>query len=91
MSRAIKLFQIILKYIGVDYSDRINAISLDERIELVGKLYKHTLKRSELRDELFIQISKQTRNSPDRYALKLFCSLLILGFSDKVLARIINI
>lgn len=41
-------------------------ISLDERIELVAKLYKHTLKRSELRDELFAQISKQTRNNPDR-------------------------
>ncbi|AQK47059.1 Kinesin-like calmodulin-binding protein [Zea mays] len=41
-------------------------ITLDERIELVAKLYKHTLKRSELRDELFAQISKQTRNNPDR-------------------------
>ncbi|CAK9321347.1 unnamed protein product [Citrullus colocynthis] len=69
VSRAIKLFQIILKYIGVDSSDRVIATSLDERIELVGKLYKHTLKRSELRDELFIQISKQTRNSPDRQYL----------------------
>ncbi|XP_023539275.1 kinesin-like protein KIN-14I [Cucurbita pepo subsp. pepo] len=71
VSRAIKLFQIILKYMGVDSSDRVNAISLDERIELVGKLYKQTLKRSELRDELFIQISKQTRNSPDwQYLIK---------------------
>ncbi|ONM12491.1 Kinesin-like calmodulin binding protein [Zea mays] len=41
-------------------------ISLEERIEFVEKLYKHTLKRSELRDELFAQISKQTRNNPDR-------------------------
>lgn len=82
VSRAIKLFQIILKYMGVDSSDRVNAISLDERIELVGKLYKQTLKRSELRDELFIQISKQTRNSPDWYALKYLFSLFILGFND---------
>ncbi|KAE8637411.1 hypothetical protein CSA_023388 [Cucumis sativus] len=57
------------QYMGVDSSDRVSATSLDERIELVGKLYKHTLKRSELRDELFIQISKQTRNSPDRQYL----------------------
>jgi len=51
---------------GVDSADRVTLTSLDERIELVGKLYKHTLKRSELRDELFIQISKQTRNAPER-------------------------
>ncbi|KAJ8422092.1 hypothetical protein Cgig2_000594 [Carnegiea gigantea] len=69
VSRATKLFQTILKYMGVDSSDRVTLTSLDERIELVGKLYKHTLKRSELRDELFIQISKQTRNAPDRQYL----------------------
>lgn len=45
-------------------------MSLDERIELVAKLYKQALKRSELRDELFAQISKQTRNCPDRYVIK---------------------
>ncbi|KAJ8771027.1 hypothetical protein K2173_023352 [Erythroxylum novogranatense] len=66
ISRATKLFLIILKYMGVDSSDRAAQTSLDERIELVGKLYKHTLKRAELRDELFAQISKQTRNNPDR-------------------------
>ncbi|XP_051139409.1 kinesin-like protein KIN-14E [Andrographis paniculata] len=69
ISRAVKLFQVILKYMGVDSSDRITQISLEERVELVGKLYKHSLKRSELRDELFMQISKQTRNNPDRYSL----------------------
>ncbi|WCJ32868.1 Kinesin-like protein KIN-14E [Euphorbia peplus] len=69
ISRAIKLFQIILKYMGVDSSDRVAPVSLDERIELVGKLYKHTLKRAELRDELFAQISKQTRSNPDRQYL----------------------
>ncbi|KAF8409844.1 hypothetical protein HHK36_002362 [Tetracentron sinense] len=69
VSRAIKFFQIILKYMGADSSDRVAPISLEERIELVGKLYKQTLKRSELRDELFAQISKQTRNSPDRQFL----------------------
>ncbi|KAF2312540.1 hypothetical protein GH714_035005 [Hevea brasiliensis] len=69
ISRATKLFQIILKYMGVDSSDRVAPVSLDERIELVGRLYKHTLKRAELRDELFAQISKQTRNNPDRQYL----------------------
>ncbi|MED6209431.1 Kinesin-like protein KIN-14I [Stylosanthes scabra] len=68
VSRATKLFQIILKYMGVDSSDRVTPISLDERVELVGKLYKQSLKRSELRDELFVQISKQTRNNPERCA-----------------------
>ncbi|KAL3845048.1 hypothetical protein ACJIZ3_002451 [Penstemon smallii] len=69
VNRAIKLFQIILKYIGVDTTDRLSPVSLDECIELVSKLYKHALKRSELRDELFTQISKQTRNNPDRHSL----------------------
>lgn len=68
VSRATKLFQIILKYTGVvDSSDNATPLSLDEQVELVEKLYKQSLKRSELRDELFIQISKQTRNNPDRY------------------------
>ncbi|KAB5534879.1 hypothetical protein DKX38_017965 [Salix brachista] len=38
VSRATKLFQIILKYMGVDSSERVAPASLDERIELVGKL-----------------------------------------------------
>ncbi|XP_043714190.1 kinesin-like protein KIN-14I isoform X1 [Telopea speciosissima] len=69
VSRAIKLFQTVLKYMGVDSSDRVTPVSLEERVELVAKLYKHTLKRSELRDELFMQISKQTRNNPDWQSL----------------------
>lgn len=67
VSRSIKMFQIILKYMGVDSSDKITILTLEERIELFAKLYKHTLKRSVLRDELFAQVSKQTRNNPDRY------------------------
>ncbi|KAH9297040.1 hypothetical protein KI387_028722, partial [Taxus chinensis] len=71
ISRAVKLFQVILKYTGVDASDRATPLSIPDQIELVTKLYKHTLKRAELRDELFAQISKQTRNNPDRlYLLK---------------------
>lgn len=69
VSRAMKLFQTILKYIGIDSSDRFTPPCLDERIELVGKLYKQALKRTELRDELFAQISKQTRNNPDKQCL----------------------
>ncbi|KAG5534424.1 hypothetical protein RHGRI_022523 [Rhododendron griersonianum] len=60
---AVKLFKLILKYMGVDSPDEV---SLDERIELVGQLYKQGLKNSELRDELFAQILKQTRNNPDK-------------------------
>ncbi|KAF7134580.1 hypothetical protein RHSIM_Rhsim08G0024500 [Rhododendron simsii] len=60
---AVKLFTLILKYMGVDSPDEV---SLDERIELVGQLYKQGLKNSELRDELFAQILKQTRNNPDK-------------------------
>ncbi|XP_058180550.1 kinesin-like protein KIN-14I [Rhododendron vialii] len=60
---AVKLFKHILKYMGVDSPDEV---SLDERIELVGQLYKQGLKNSELRDELFAQILKQTRNNPDK-------------------------
>jgi hypothetical protein len=63
---------------GVDSSDRVTPTNLDERIELVGKLYKHTLKRSELRDELFVQISKQTRNTPDRYSLLRYLAFMIV-------------
>lgn len=69
VSRATKMFHIILKYMGVDSSERATPVSLEERVELVAKLYKQTLKRAELRDELFAQISKQTRNNPDRQYL----------------------
>nr|XP_016454320.1 PREDICTED: kinesin-like calmodulin-binding protein [Nicotiana tabacum] len=69
VGRTVKLFQSILKYMGIDSYDRAAPISLDERIELVGKLFKQALKRSELRDEMFAQISKQTRNNPERHSL----------------------
>ncbi|KAK7386595.1 hypothetical protein VNO78_26928 [Psophocarpus tetragonolobus] len=69
VSRATKLFQIILKYMGIDPSERVTPISLDERVEHVAKLYKQSLKQPGLRDELFVQISKQTRNNPERQYL----------------------
>ncbi|KAC9897492.1 hypothetical protein E3N88_45115 [Mikania micrantha] len=65
----LKLFQIILKYMGIDSTEKGNQIGLEERIDLVSKIYKQALKRSELRDEIFAQISKQTRNCPERQHL----------------------
>ena len=69
VSRAVKLFQVVLKYMGVDASDRATPLSMQDHIELVIKLYKHILKRVELRDEIFAQMCKQTRNNPDRFCL----------------------
>lgn len=83
VSRAVKLFQTILKYMGIDSSEKGNQIGLEERIELVSKIYKQALKRSELRDEIFAQISKQTRNCPDRYSPCVFNSyyqVLYMGY-----------
>ncbi|GAU28076.1 hypothetical protein TSUD_223170 [Trifolium subterraneum] len=73
-SRATKMFQMILKYIGVDSS----SLSLEDRVELVSKLYKQSLKHSELRDELFVQLSKQTRNNPEREYLNKSWELMYL-------------
>lgn len=69
VSRSVKLFQMVLRYMGVDSSEKTTQMDLEEQIGLVGKIYKHTLKRAELRDELFIQLSKQTRNNPERYLI----------------------
>ncbi|KAH9297182.1 hypothetical protein KI387_028864 [Taxus chinensis] len=67
ISCGVNLFQVILKYMGVNASDRATPFSIPDQIELVTKLYKHTLEQAELRDELFAQILKQTRNNPDSY------------------------
>ncbi|PKU80731.1 Kinesin-like calmodulin-binding protein like [Dendrobium catenatum] len=82
VSRSVKIFQMILKYMGIDSSDKLTFLSLDERIELITKLYKQTLKRSELRDEFFAQISKQTRNNPDRSCLVKAWELMYLFSSS---------
>ncbi|KAH0453163.1 hypothetical protein IEQ34_017487 [Dendrobium chrysotoxum] len=82
VSRSVKIFQMILKYMGIDSSDKLTFLSLDERIELIAKLYKQTLKRSELRDEFFAQISKQTRNNPDRSCLVKAWELMYLFSSS---------
>ena len=51
---------------GVDGSPAATPLSAQDQVEIISKLYKHTLTRAELRDELFVQVSKQTRNNPDR-------------------------
>ncbi|CAM6012623.1 unnamed protein product [Sphagnum balticum] len=69
MNRAVKLFQAVLKYTGADLAPGCTPPTAQEQIEMVLKIYKHTLKRAELRDELFAQLSKQTRNNLDRSSL----------------------
>lgn len=55
--RAIKMFNAILKY-------QSEGGESPERLELVQKLLHQGLKRGELRDELFMQLLKQTRANP---------------------------
>lgn len=81
VSRAVKLFQLVLKYMGVDGSSAATPLPAQEQVDIVTKLYKHTLKRAELRDELFAQVSKQTRNNPDRFSSMKAWELLYLSAS----------
>ena len=60
------VLQVVLKYTGTDLQGGAIPPNAQEQIDLLLKLYKHTLKRAELRDELFAQLSKQTRNNADR-------------------------
>ncbi|XP_031488283.1 kinesin-like protein KIN-14I isoform X2 [Nymphaea colorata] len=78
VSRAVKLFQVVLKYMEVEAADRVTPLSMDEKNELIGKLYKQSLKRSELRDELFVQLLKQTRNNQDQHCLTRAWELMYL-------------
>jgi hypothetical protein len=64
--RAVKLFHGVLKYMGIDGTSSPSTVKPSEQMEILLKIYKRSLKRAELRDELLIQISKQTRNNPDR-------------------------
>lgn len=59
-------WQVILKYTTADLAPGSSLPTVQEQIDLVLKVYNHTLKRAELRDEIFAQLSKQTRNNPDR-------------------------
>eukprot|EP00271_Cylindrocystis_brebissonii_P011446 TRINITY_DN290_c0_g1_i1.p1 TRINITY_DN290_c0_g1~~TRINITY_DN290_c0_g1_i1.p1 ORF type:complete len:1371 (-),score=418.39 TRINITY_DN290_c0_g1_i1:1882-5994(-) len=64
MLKAVKIFQEVLSFMGLQAEP--GPATLAEEILVVQKLLKHTLKRAELRDELFAQLAKQTRNNPDR-------------------------
>eukprot|EP00250_Pteridium_aquilinum_P014169 c21823_g2_i1 orf=1-2673(-) len=77
-SRAVKLFQAVLKYMGIDATSSAATVDPAEQMVLLMKLYKHALKRVELRDELLLQISKQTRNNPDRACLQRAWELMYL-------------
>jgi hypothetical protein len=59
-SRAVKMFASILHYMGV-HGDQLGAVA---SLELAQKLLHQGLKRSELRDELYMQLVKQTRGCP---------------------------
>ncbi|CAD7699890.1 unnamed protein product [Ostreobium quekettii] len=59
-SRAVKMFSGILKYMtrGHEFA------SEQQRIEIIQKLLHQGLKRPELKDELYMQLVKQTRGNP---------------------------
>lgn len=60
-TRAVKMFASVLQYMGV-HGDMLGAMAA---LELVQKLLHQGLKRPELRDELFMQLVKQTRGNPN--------------------------
>ena len=59
-SRAVKMFSSVLQYMGVHGEMLSQVASLD----LAQKLLHQGLKRTELRDELYMQLLKQTRGCP---------------------------
>ncbi|KAL0906305.1 hypothetical protein M5K25_024788 [Dendrobium thyrsiflorum] len=82
VKHSVKMFKLILKYMGVDSSDNGTLLGLNGRIDLATKLYKKTLKHSVLCDELFAQIFKQTRNNPNRNCLLKAWELMYLCASS---------
>ncbi len=60
VSRAVKMFSGILKYQG----DTGEHVDEPQRIEIAQKLLHQGLKRPELKDELYMQLLKQTRGNP---------------------------
>lgn len=61
MSRAVKMFSGILKYMG-ETGETLTDVA---RFEIAQKLLHQGLKRPELKDELFMQLIKQTRGNPE--------------------------
>eukprot|EP00204_Picochlorum_oklahomense_P000034 CAMPEP_0118798274 /NCGR_PEP_ID=MMETSP1161-20130426/689_1 /TAXON_ID=249345 /ORGANISM="Picochlorum oklahomensis, Strain CCMP2329" /LENGTH=1157 /DNA_ID=CAMNT_0006725649 /DNA_START=176 /DNA_END=3649 /DNA_ORIENTATION=+ len=59
-SRAVKMFASVLQYMGASGE----MLSQVQSLELAQKLLHQGLKRTELRDELFLQLVKQTRGCP---------------------------
>ena len=59
-SRAVKMFALVQQYMGV-HGEQLGAM---QALELAQKLLHQGLKRSELRDELYMQLIKQTRGCP---------------------------
>jgi hypothetical protein len=60
-SRAVKMFASVLQYMGV-HGEMLGAM---QALELAQKLLHQGLKRVELRDELYMQLVKQTRGNPN--------------------------
>ncbi|GLI62984.1 hypothetical protein VaNZ11_005841 [Volvox africanus] len=60
ISRAVKMFSGILKYMG-ETGEQLPAI---QSLEIAQKLLHQGLKRPELKDELYMQLIKQTRGNP---------------------------
>lgn len=62
--RAVKMFASVLQYMGV-HGEILGAM---QALELAQKLLHQGLKRVELRDELYMQLVKQTRGNPNAAA-----------------------
>ncbi|PNH02813.1 Kinesin-like calmodulin-binding protein [Tetrabaena socialis] len=61
ISRAVKMFSGILKYMG-ETGEQLPPI---QSLEIAQKLLHQGLKRPELKDELYMQLIKQTRGNPN--------------------------
>lgn len=61
MSRAVKMFSGLLKYTG----DAGEQLTTPQQLEIAQKLLHQGLKRPELKDELYMQLIKQTRGNPN--------------------------
>jgi hypothetical protein len=59
-SRAVKLFMCVLKYCG----DTGEAPTIAQAVDTAQRILHQGLKRAELKDELYMQLVKQTRSNP---------------------------